>query len=200
MEIALGVMVAALLAAAGGLLWFALRAREVARVAAAQIELLRRSDDDGARLRQENIVAMREAAKAASLEAAQSISSKLLEDHKRETEAAAKESVERTRATSDALVRQVAGLVTAVAGLNAQVKEKGETVDLLKRVLENPGSAGAMNEVVLANTLKSFGLETPRDYVLQYTTADEETGKRLRPDAVVFLPGDNVLVIDCKAS
>ena len=36
--------------------------------------------------------------------------------------------------------------------------------------------------------------------VLQATTTDEVTGQRLRPDALVFLPGNSVIVIDCKAS
>ncbi len=161
---------------------------------------MRRGLDEAERLRRENIDAVRDAAKAASLEAAQSVSSKLLEDHKRETEAARKAAAEQTRETSDNLTRNFKDLADIVVTLHAQLKEKGEIVDTLKRVLENPGSAGAMNEIVLGNTLKSFGLETPRDYVLQYTAEDEETGKRLRPDAVVFLPGDNVLVIDCKAS
>jgi DNA recombination protein RmuC len=165
-----------------------------------QFEATKHGGEDAERMRSDNLVAVREAAKAASLEAAQSISSKLLEDHKRESEAANKAAGERVSAVSADLVKQVQGISEAVAGLHAQLKEKGETVDLLKRVLENPGSAGAMTEIVLDNTLRAFGLEAPRDYVLQHTTEDETTGKKLRPDAVVFLPGDNVLVIDCKAS
>ena len=35
---------------------------------------------------------------------------------------------------------------------------------------------------------------------MQYTVTSEGDGKRLRPDAVVFLPGDAYLVIDSKAS
>ena len=200
MEIALIVVVVAALAAAIGLAVFYLRAREDAARSNAELAAMRRLGENSEQLRQDNMIAMRDAAKAASLEAAQSVSSKLLEDHKRETDAARKASVEQTRETSDVLIKNFQGLADIVVTLHAQLKEKGATVDMLKRVLENPGSAGAMNEIVLDNTLKSFGLESPRDYVLQYATADEETGKRLRPDAVVFLPGDNALVIDCKAS
>lgn len=200
MEIAFGVMVVALLAAAAGLAWFAVRARLDAVRAAAEIAALKRGDVETERLRQDFAVATREAATAASLQAAQGVSAQLLAQHKLETDAAKKAAVEQTRETSAELLNQVRSLSEVVAGLHAQLKEKGQIVDTLKRVLENPGSAGAMNEVVLDNTLKSFGLEAPRDYVLQYSAADEETGRRLRPDAVVFLPGDNVLVIDCKAS
>lgn len=56
-----------------------------------------------------------------------------------------------------------------------------------------------MAEIGLANTLTSFGLEQGRDFALQFTTQDSD-GRRLRPDAVVFLPANSVLVIDCKAS
>jgi DNA recombination protein RmuC len=200
MEIALIVTVAVALVLAAGLALFYVRAREDAVRAQTEIEATRRLGGDAERLRQDTMVAMRDAAKAASLEAAQSVSSKLLDDHKRETEAAKKESEERVRAVSETLVKNLGEVTKAVAGLQTQVKESGATVDLLKRVLENPGSAGAMSEIVLANTLKSFGLEEGRDYLLQQSAENEETGNRLRPDAVVFLPGDKLLVIDCKAS
>jgi DNA recombination protein RmuC len=68
------------------------------------------------------------------------------------------------------------------------------------RSLSSPVGAGQMAEIGLANTLKGFGLEAGRDYVLQATTANELTGQRLRPDALVFLPGNSVLIVDCKAS
>ena len=54
-------------------------------------------------------------------------------------------------------------------------------------------------ETVLENTLKSFGLTAGIDFVLQQTFGSED-GSRLRPDAIVFLPADSVLVIDSKAS
>src|SRR5262249_54732247 len=60
------------------------------------------------------------------------------------------------------------------------------------------GGAGHFAEVGLANTLKSFGLLQDRDFLLQATVQDGDARKR--PDAIVFLPGDGVLVIDSKAS
>jgi DNA recombination protein RmuC len=189
MDIALGMAFVALLALAA-LAWFATRARMEAVKARAELDALRGGQLD----------VVRDAVKSASLEAAQSVSSKLLDDHKRETEAARKEAEERVRAASADLVKQVDGIAQAVIGLQAQVKERGETVDTLLRALESPGGAGALAEIGLANTLKAFGLEQDRDYVLQHGTEDETTGRRLRPDALVFLPADSVLVVDCKAS
>ncbi|HXE17813.1 MAG TPA: DNA recombination protein RmuC [Stellaceae bacterium] len=200
MEIALILVAVVAFVLLSCLAMFYLRAREEAARSNAELAALRRLGENAEQLRQDAMSAMRDAAKAASLETAHSVSSKLLEDHKRETDAAKKEAEARVTAVSAELVRQVDTIAKMVTGLGAQLQEKGAIVDTLKRVLENPASAGAMTEVVLGNTLKSFGLEERRDYVLQFTTADEETGKRLRPDGVVFLPGDNVLVIDCKAS
>ena len=151
---------------------------------------------DFERLRQESL----HEAKAAVLATAQQLSSKLLEDHKRETVAAREETETRVRKTAEGLVKQVDAVVQAVAALQGQVEEKSRTLDTVWRALSSPGGAGQLAEIGLANTLKSFGLEQGRDYVLQLTTQDEVSGRVLRPDAVVFLPGDSRLVIDCKAS
>jgi DNA recombination protein RmuC len=151
---------------------------------------------DFERLKQESLLAT----KAALIETGQQLSSKLLDDHKRESAEAKKEAEERVRQASADLVKHVGDLAKTVQQLSGQVQQKGETLDTLWRSLSSPGGAGQLAEIGLANTLQSFGLELGRDFVLQHTTEDAETGRRLRPDAVVFLPGDSVLVIDCKAS
>jgi DNA recombination protein RmuC len=103
------------------------------------------------------------------------------------------------RQASEQLVKQMDDIAKAVQRLHGQVEEKGAALDTLWRALSSPGGAGQAAEIGLANTLTSFGLEHGRDFLLQYTTEDED-GRKLRPDAVVFLPGNSVLVIDCKAS
>src|SRR5258708_8870862 len=91
-------------------------------------------------------------------------------------------------------------------GSQAEAVRKCEThtscqqIETLRRALTRQGGSGYFAEIGLANTLKSFGLVEGRDYLLQHTTEDAITGRRLRPDAVVFLPGASVMVIDCKAS
>ena len=150
---------------------------------------------DFERLRAESL----QAAQAAVLATAQQVSSKLIEDHKRENAEAKQEAEERVRRASADLVKQMDEIAKAVQQLHGQVQEKGAALDTLWRALSSPGGAGQAAEIGLANTLASFGLEHGRDFLLQHTTEDEE-GRRLRPDAVVFLPGDSALVIDCKAS
>jgi DNA recombination protein RmuC len=140
------------------------------------------------------------ATKAATTEAANLLSSKLIDDHKRETEAAKKESQDSARLMAENLTKQYDEITKVVAALSGQVQEKGRLVDTVWHSLTSPGGAGQIAEIGLGNTLKGFGLEEGRDYVLQFATADEITGDRLRPDAVIYLPGNSAIVIDCKAS
>ena len=166
--------------------------------AAAQAELaaIQTRLADFERLRKE----MTDAAKGAVSETAAQVSSKLLDDHKRESNAAKQQAEERVRAASETLLKQVAEVAQLVHVLGDRVNKTGGEMEVLMRAVTSPGGAGELAEVGLANTLQSFGLEVGRDFVLQQTTVDEETGRRLRPDAVVFLPTDSVVVIDCKAS
>jgi DNA recombination protein RmuC len=197
---ALALLLLLLTVALGALLARAVMARMAAErdLAAARQQVLaaERRLADFELLRQEHLLAT----KAALLETGQQLSSKLLDDHKRESAEAKKDSEERVRQASADLVKHVGELAKTVQQLSGQVQQKGETLDTLWRALSSPGGAGQLAEVGLANTLQSFGLEHGRDFILQHTTEDAETGRRLRPDAVVFLPGDSVLVIDCKAS
>ena len=197
---ALALLLLVLTAALGALLARAGMARLTAErdLAAARQQLAagQRRLADFELLKQEHLLAT----KAALLETGQQLSSKLLDDHKRESAEAKKDSEERVRQASADLVKHMGDLAKTVQQLSGQVQQKGEPLDPLWRALSSPGGAGQLAEIGLANTLQSFGLEHGRDFMLQHTTEDAETGRRLRPDAVVFLPGDSVLVIDCKAS
>lgn len=185
--LAIGLAVLAAVAAAA-LTALVLRVRQARHAAERQLEM--------ERLKRESA----ELAKAAAVEVGQQLSSKLLDDHKREAAEQRKEADERVRQVNEALVKQVDDITKFVAALQGQVSEKGQVLDTVMRALSSPGGAGQLAEIGLGNALKSFGLELGRDFVLQQTAVDEETGRRLRPDAVVFLPSNAVLVIDCKAS
>lgn len=139
-------------------------------------------------------------AKAAVLTTAREVSSKLIEDHKRETETAKKENEERVKKASEAVTLSLETVAQRVASLHDVVAVNTKTIDTVWSALSNPGGAGYYAEIGLENTLKSFGLERGRDFVIQHTVQDAEDGRRLRPDAIVFLPAESVLVIDSKAS
>jgi DNA recombination protein RmuC len=142
---------------------------------------------------------MSDAAKAVLAEVALTASSKLIEDHKRETAEANQRAEARFKEVAQPLVDQVGKIQDAVAALNSRVQDSGRALDTIQRALSSPGGAGQIAEVGLGNMLKAFGLEEGRDYVLQFATTSD-AGKDLRPDVLVFLPGDTMIVIDSKAS
>ena len=141
-----------------------------------------------------------ETTKAGVFQTAQTISSKLLEDHKRESAESKLAAQKLLAETTAALKLEVQILTDGVSQLKGTVTEKAQMIDTIQRALSSPGGAGYFAEIGLANTLKSFGLEQGRDFVLQQTVYGAEAERKLRPDAIVFLPGDAVLVIDSKAS
>lgn len=137
-------------------------------------------------------------AHSTALKTGNDISSKLLDDHKREAEAVKKQNEEATRAATTGLLEQVKLMTENMAILRQQQEEGKGRLDTLWKSLSTPGGAGALAEIGLENSLKRLNLEAGRDFLTQYTVAGE-SGK-LRPDAVVFLPQDEVMVIDSKAS
>jgi len=133
--------------------------------------------------------------KASTLEVATEISSKLLDDHKRESENAKKESEKIVKQTTESLLQQHKGLIESVSNLQEGVKKS----EVVHRALLSPSGAGSLGEITLENIFKNSGLIKGQDYHMQYSVSSEE-GRGLRPDAVVFLPDNNVMVIDSKAS
>lgn len=140
-----------------------------------------------------------EAAKAAALASTRELSAQLIEGHKRETEAAKKESEERVQKVTEGLQQHFQQIVQNVHALSKDVEGNRGAVETVMRSLTSPGGAGQFAEIGLENTLKSLGLAPGRDFIMQHSTTGSD-GRGLRPDAVVFLPGDQALVIDCKAS
>lgn len=140
-----------------------------------------------------------EMAQAAVMKAGSDLSTKLLEDHKREAVAARKENEERTQKITEGLVQRFEGVAQLMTNLQQQAVTNREKMDVVWRALSTPGGAGYMAEVGLENSLKNLGLEAGRDFIMQYTVKDG-AGGNLRPDAVLFLPQDTVIVMDSKAS
>ncbi len=139
------------------------------------------------------------AARASILKAGGEMSNKLLADHKREAEDVKKQQEEQIKKTTEKLTEQFMEVTKAVASIKDQSQDARQQMDTVMRALTNPGGAGQMAEVGLENSLKNLGLEPGRDFVMQYHIRREDASN-LRPDAVVFLPQDMVIVVDSKAS
>lgn len=173
-----------------------------AALARQQVETARQRMEDWERIRAESD----QAARASVMKAGAELSSKLLEDHRREAEVAKKEAAAAKLSMEEAgrkhaqtlleQMKQVTDSVTALKSSDAQTRDKMATV---WRALTTPAAAGQLAEIGLENSLKNLDLLPGRDFVMQYSVRAED-GARLRPDAVIFLPQDMVMVVDSKAS
>jgi len=136
-------------------------------------------------------------AKAAIFETASILSKELLEQHKKES----KESETKLSTTALKLQDQFEKIVNTVSVLNNEIKSSKESMENVKNALLSPSGAGNLAEITLENILKASGLHPNRDFVIQYSFSTSSQEKvLLRPDAVVFLPGDNLMIIDSKSS
>lgn len=176
------------------------RAREQARVAAAEAAQKLAEQEKRIADFEQSKKELTEAAKAATLESSKQLVGQLVDAHKRETEEQRKQQQEATQKTADTFLQQVGDLARSVTELNLQVRGNQAMVETVHRALSHAGGAGQLAEEMLENLLKSLGLEPDRDFIMQYHAEGEGGRGALRPDAVVFLPGDAALVIDSKAT
>lgn len=82
--------------------------------------------------------------------------------------------------------------------LNRQVT--AETTNLTNALKGNSKVQGDWGEMILAQLLENSGLREGDNYELQYNVKDEESGRNLRPDVILHLPGGKNIVIDSKVS
>ncbi len=74
-----------------------------------------------------------------------------------------------------------------------------EAIALTNALKGDKQKQGAWGEMILERLLEDSGLAKGREYETQFSVRDEEGGRR-RPDVVVRLPGEKVVVIDAKVS
>ncbi len=137
-------------------------------------------------------------AKSALFDLGKDLSKQLIDIHKQENEQSRKHSEENITKTTNKLNEEFEKLIQSVAVLHHEVKESKSSVDVVKQALLNPSGAGSLAEITLENILKNSGLRPGVDFILQYHIGHKEGS--FRPDAIVFLPGDNLMIIDAKAS
>ncbi|MFP5395768.1 MAG: DNA recombination protein RmuC [Alphaproteobacteria bacterium] len=91
---------------------------------------------------------------------------------------------------------QLAGLIQSVR--DGQEAVKAEAARLGNSLTNAPKARGRWGERALQNVLEQCGLSEHTDFNLEHSM-DTEDG-RLRPDAIVHVPGQKKLVIDAKVS
>ncbi len=103
------------------------------------------------------------------------------------------------------LNEKFSNILNKVSSLDDDVKKTCGDINFTKNALLSPGGAGRVAEITLENILKSSGLRQKKDindigdYITQSHFVDiENIGKR--PDAMVFMPNNHILIIDSKSS
>jgi DNA recombination protein RmuC len=141
----------------------------------------------------------KDAARASVMAVGQELSNKLLEDHKRETTAAKTEMEEKSEAQAQKFLKQFGELTQSVAMIGEVNKQTQKKADRLWRTMSSPGTAGQLTEVSLENLLLNLGLQRGVDFEMQSSVLSD-SGSQFRPDALVYLPYDRLMIIDGKAS
>jgi DNA recombination protein RmuC len=80
-----------------------------------------------------------------------------------------------------------------LAALNHQLSTDAQ--NLASALQGKSQRRGAWGELILERTLELSGLERGREFELQVSTSE-----RLRPDAIIYLPEDRIIIVDSKVS
>jgi len=150
---------------------------------------------DSDKVRQESYLT----AKNVVSELGNTLSKQLIENHRRENQEARELSEKNIAVSSSKFNSEFERLVNMIGSLSKEVEQSKGMVDIIKQSLLSPSGAGLLAEITLENILKSSGLRPNLDFIIQYSITKVDNAK-LRPDAVIFLPAGNLMVIDAKAS
>lgn len=107
------------------------------------------------------------------------------------------EKVEKTYQQESAERSVLKGVVEQLMQQSMQIKD--EANNLAKALKGDNKRQGNWGEVILERVLERSGLLKDQEYKLQAAIIDSE-GKRLQPDAVIYLPDEKHLIIDSKLS
>ncbi|MFN3989893.1 MAG: DNA recombination protein RmuC [Erythrobacter sp.] len=91
---------------------------------------------------------------------------------------------------------QLAGLIQSMREGQEQVRREAQRLG--NSLTNAPKARGRWGEKALQNLLEQCGLAEHTDFFLEHSIATDDG--RLRPDAIVRIPGGKVLVIDSKVS
>lgn len=160
-----------------------------------KIEYQKHVIEDSEKIRQESHMA----AKNTLFELGNDLSKQLIEIHKRENQETRELSEKNISVSANKFNSEFERLINIVGALSRDIEQSKGTVDIIKQSLLSPSGAGLLAEITLENILKSSGLQPNLDFIIQYSVTTIDNLK-LRPDAVIFLPAGNLMVIDAKAS
>ncbi len=146
---------------------------------------------------------MQKAADAAILNTGQKLSTKLLEDHKRETKAILDIFHNDRKKEQQQIQEYINKLGERLSNTEQLSLETKRQNDILWRTFTSPTSTGQLAELGLENLLRNMGLIAGSDFIMQHTinnSASDMHSHHLRPDCIIKLPNNRIVIIDCKAS
>lgn len=104
------------------------------------------------------------------------------------------------------LFQNFTSVTAKLSALDEMVQKSSSEILLTKNALLSPAGAGRTSEITLENILKNSNLlekenfNSHGDYILQSHFSSVAEGGGRRPDAILFLPNDQILIIDSKSS
>ncbi len=139
------------------------------------------------------------ATKATLFDLGNELSKQLIDIHKKENQESREISEKKISDTTAKFNNEFERIVNMVGILGREITQSKNIVDVIKNSLLSPSGAGSLAEITLENILKSSGLRKTLDFTMQYNIISKDKNI-LRPDALIFLPNNNLMVVDAKAS
>jgi DNA recombination protein RmuC len=113
---------------------------------------------------------------------------------------------ENIKKITENLFKNFESVTSKLTALDDEVKKSSLEVAQTRNALLSPGGAGRTSEITLENILKNSNLleketlSSAGDYILQSHFSSTRVAEGKRPDAILFLPNNQILVIDSKSS
>jgi DNA recombination protein RmuC len=113
---------------------------------------------------------------------------------------------ENIRKITENLFKNFESVTSKLTALDDEVKKSSGEITQTRNALLSPGGAGRTSEITLENILKNSNLlekeslNSAGDYILQSHFSSAASLDAKRPDVILFLPNNQILVIDSKSS
>jgi len=126
-------------------------------------------------------------------------------NHEQQTKLTAS-SQENIAKITEGLFKNFETVMTKVQNIDDEMKKTSDLTNQTRSALLTPGHAGRAAEITLENILKSSGLKEKEslssvgDYILQSHLSNAAEQEFKRPDAILFLPNNYIIIVDSKSS
>ena len=113
---------------------------------------------------------------------------------------------ENVKKITENLFKNFETVTAKLTALDDEMKKSTQDIAQTRNALLSPGGAGRTAEITLENILKSSNLmereslNSVGDYVLQSHFGSASGSEAKRPDAIIFLPNNQIVVVDSKSS